>query len=405
MPKERIGIMGGSFNPIHERHVEMALAAKEEYGLDRLIFLPTGNPPHKREGLAGAEERFEMTRLAVFGRPGCVASRMEVERTGVIYTVDTLSAMQKQMPDAELNYIIGEDTLMNLPNWRKPDKVFSMCRFLVCCRTSEDIEKLPVVQELCQRGGRFSFLSLPPSQVSATVARQKVAAGEKAEELAPQVREYIRVMGLYGCQPLIPNGRETYTRLKQALSDKRLFHSLLVADTARQLALLHGVDPQKAELAGLLHDSAKCLPFGEMQRLVRQQRLLLDRETLQSGNLLHGPAGAVLAQEEYGVTDPNILSAIRCHTTGKVGMLPLDLIVYLADKIEPSRRAYPALEQARALADTNLAAAARQLMESSMAYVRSQGGQPHPVTQQAAEWLKRLDKSGRNKERGENPNE
>ena len=116
MPKERIGIMGGSFNPIHERHLEMAIGAKREQKLERIIFLPTGNPPHKRQGLEDAEDRFEMTRLAVFGMPGCTASRMEVDREGVIYTVDTLSKLQKQMPDTAFDYIIGEDTLLDLPN-------------------------------------------------------------------------------------------------------------------------------------------------------------------------------------------------------------------------------------------------------------------------------------------------
>lgn len=393
MPKERIGVMGGSFNPIHERHVEMARAAQKEFALDRLIFLPTGNPPHKRQGLADAEDRYEMTRLAVFGLPGCAASRMELDRQGVIYTVDTLSAMQKQWPGAELYYIIGEDTLLDLPNWRKPDKVFTLCRFLVCCRTSEELEKLPLTRELTSRGAKLHFLSLPPREISATEVRRKLAAGEPTEELFPQVQEYIRVMGLYGRKPLRADGRAVYERLKQSLSDKRLMHSLLVADTARKLALLHGADPDTAELAGLLHDAAKCLPLGEMQHIVREKRLLLDRETLQSGNLLHGPAGAVLAQDAFGVTDPNILSAIRYHTIGKVGMLPLDLIVYLADKIEPSRRPYPALEEARRLAQTDLAAAVRHLMESSMAYVRAQGAEPHPVTLKAAEWLKRLEKN------------
>lgn len=393
MPKERIGVMGGSFNPIHERHVEMARAAQKEFALDRLIFLPTGNPPHKRQGLADAEDRYEMTRLAVFGLPGCSASRMELDRQGVIYTVDTLSAMQKQWPGAELYYIIGEDTLLDLPNWRKPDKVFTLCRFLVCCRTSEELEKLPLTKKLTSRGAKLHFLSLPPREISATEVRRKLAAGEPTEELFPQVQEYIRVMGLYGCKPLRADGRAVYERLKPSLSDKRLMHSLLVADTARKLALLHGADPDTAELAGLLHDAAKCLPLGEMQRIVREKRLMLDRETLQSGNLLHGPAGAVLAQDTFGVTDPNILSAIRYHTTGKVGMLPLDLIVYLADKIEPSRRPYPALEEARRLSQTDLAAAVRHLMESSMAYVRAQGAEPHPATLKAAEWLKRLEKN------------
>lgn len=390
MPKERIAIMGGSFNPIHERHLEMAACAKREQKLERILFLPTGNPPHKREGLEDAEDRFEMTRLAVFGMQGFTASRMEIDREGVIYTVDTLSRLQKQMPDAAIDYIIGEDTLLDLPNWRKPDKVFGMCRFLVCCRTSENVKKLPIVKELEKRGATFAFLDLKPSPISSTAVREKLSRGETPDELPPQVFEYIRLMGLYGQTPSPQGAAEFYGKLKRSLSDKRLTHSLLVAHTARGLARLHGVNEDKAALAGLLHDCAKCLPLSAMQQIAKENRLLLDKETLQSGNLLHGPVGAVVAEKEYGVTDPNVLSAIRCHTTGKVGMLPLDMIVYLSDKIEPSRRSYPVLEEVRALAQQDLALAMRHSLDSTIAYVKSQNTTPHPQTQQVADWLKRI---------------
>lgn len=389
MPKERIGIMGGSFNPIHERHMEMALSAKNQFHLDRILFLPTGNPPHKREGLADAEDRFEMTRLAVWGLQGCTASRMEIDREGVIYTVDTLTRLQKQMPDTAFDYIIGEDTLKDLPNWRKPDKVFSLCRFLVCCRTSEGLREHPVIGELEQRGASFAFMTLPPSPVSSTAIREKLANGMEAEELPPQVMEYIRIRGLYGFKQN-PALSTMYDSLKRTLSDKRLVHSLLVAYTARKLAKLHGINEEQAALAGLLHDCAKCLPLSTMQRIARDKRLLLDKETLSSGNLLHGPVGAVIAEEEYGVQDPLVLSSIRCHTTGKVGMLPLDMIVFLSDKIEPSRRSYPALEEVRTLAQHDLAQALSYSLESTLDYVRSQGTQPHPLTQQVADWLKRI---------------
>ncbi len=132
------------------------------------------------------------------------------------------------------------------------------------------------------------------------------------------------------------------------------------------------------------------MPLAQMQRIAAQHRLLLDKQTLQSENLLHGPVGAVVAECEYGVSDPNILSAIRCHTTGKVGMLPLDMIVYLADKIEPSRRSYPALDEVRRLAQTDLVAAMRYSLLSTLDYVRSQKRTPHPTTQRVADWLQRL---------------
>ena len=393
MPKERIGIMGGSFNPIHDRHLEIAACARSEYKLSRIIFLPSGNPPHKQEGLEDAEERFEMTRLAVFGQPDSIASRMEIDREGIIYTVDTLSRLQKQMPDAAFDYIIGEDRLNDLPNWRKADKIFSMCRFLICCRSSEDLSHHPAIRQLQKKGASFAFLPLPPSDVSSTRIREQIRRGETPDAVPPQVLEYIRIMGLYGAKAGTDGAKAMYAKLRRTLSDKRLTHSLLVASTARMLAQRHGVNPEQAALAGLMHDCAKCLPLATMQKLAKDNRLLLDKETLQSGNLLHGPVGAVVAEKEYGITDPNILSSIRCHTTGKVGMLPLDMIVYLADKIEPSRRSYPALEEVRALAQKDLAAAMRHSLESTLAYVRSQNTAPHPLTQQVADWLKRIAKN------------
>lgn len=392
MPKERIGIMGGSFNPIHDRHIQIAACAKREQQLDRIIFLPTGNPPHKRDGLADAEYRFEMTRLSVVGTQGFTASRMEIDREGVIYTVDTLTRLKKQMPNAELYYIIGEDTLMDLPNWRKPDKVFTLCRFLVCRRSSESLEDNPVMKALQARGADFTFLGLEAENVSATAEREALEHGQQPGNVRPQVLEYIRIMGLYGCCESPRGAAQMYPRLKQTLSDRRLVHSLLVAYTARSLARLHGVDQDTASMAGLLHDCAKCMPLKTLQQIAQENRLLLDKETLQSENLLHGPVGAVVAERDYGIVDPNILSAIRCHTTGKVGMLPLDMIVFLADKIEPSRRSYPALEVVRELAQTDLVAALRYSLESTLDYVRRQKTEPHPTTQRVADWLARIDK-------------
>ena len=390
MERERIGIMGGSFNPIHERHVEMAQCAMKEYKLDRVIFLPTGNPPHKHEELADVAHRYEMTRLAIFGLPGMEPSRMEMEREGTIYTVDTLTLMKKRMGDAQLFYMIGEDTMVDLPNWRKPDKVFSLCQFIVCCRSTEEPKRHPIYEELLQRGAKLRFLSLPPRDVSSTAIRKALAAGEEPVGLSPQVMEYIRMMGLYGVPPCPQGAAQMYSRLRKALTDKRLVHSLLVAWTARQLAEKHGLNPEQAELAGLLHDCAKCLPLSQQQSIAREHRLLLDKETLQSESILHGYAGAALAESEYGVKDVSVLAAIRCHTTGKVGMLPLDMAVYLADKIEPSRRSYPALEEVRTMAETDLLAATIRSLRSTLDYVAQRGGTTHPATRRALEWLERM---------------
>ncbi len=390
MPKEKIGLMGGSFNPIHERHLEMASCALKEAKLDRVLFLPTGNPPHKKVGLEDAEHRYEMTRLAVSGIKGFEPSRIELERKGTIYTVDTLTLLKKQLPNAEFYYIIGEDTLFDLPNWRKAEQVFKLTRFLVCRRATHTPEDDPRCKELRKQGCKFSFLSLPPRDVSSTAVRAELAEGGDPDELKPQVIEYIRLMGLYGQAPSPAIGEEAYAKLKKSLSEKRLLHSLLVSWTARRLAKQHGVSEEVAATAALLHDCAKCMPLANMQQIAKENRLLIDKLTMQNGNLLHGPVGAVVAEKDYGTHDPNVLASIRCHTTGKVGMLPLDMIVFLSDKIEPSRRSYPALEEVRRLAQESLPAAMSHSLRSTLDYVKSQKGVPHPTTQRVADWLDRL---------------
>ena len=129
-----IGLMGGSFNPIHRGHVALARAALDSGKVERVLFLPTGNPPHKREGLADKFDRLRMVELAVAHEAGMAVCREEIDRGGVIYTVDTLAALQSKMPDCSLTYLIGADTLRALGTWRRVETVIERCKFLVMMR-------------------------------------------------------------------------------------------------------------------------------------------------------------------------------------------------------------------------------------------------------------------------------
>jgi nicotinate (nicotinamide) nucleotide adenylyltransferase len=332
-----------------------------------------------------------MTRLAVAGRQGLIASRMEIDRSGVVYTVDTLEQLHRQFPLAQLNYIIGEDTLLELPGWREPDRIFLFCDFLVCRRGAASAYDHPARRDMEARGAKFTYLSLPPEDISSTAIREDLAQGGRPGALLPQIAEYIRIMGLYGVSPSPPEGERIYTGLIKALGERRMLHSVLVAHTARSLAQKHHLDETAAALAGLLHDCAKGMPLSRQQSLAKEHRLLLDQETLKSGNLLHGPVGAVIAQAEYGITDSNVLSAISCHTVGKVDMLPQDMALFLADKIEPSRRPYPGLDETRSLAEVSLVAATRYSLLNTLRYVQAQNTAPHPDSKRVADWLEQLE--------------
>lgn len=384
---KRIGLMGGSFNPIHNRHLAIAACAKQELQLDTVLFIPTGNPPHKRDGMAGAQDRYEMTRLAILPYDSFSISDIETARAGITYSVDTLRLLKTQYPDATFAFIIGEDTLHDLPHWHDPDIVFTLCSFAVCCRSSQTVQDSPIVRELEARGARFSYLSLPPAEVSSTAIRKRLAQTALCDDLPPQVMTYIRIAGLYGHKGL-PNGREMLERLKNALRPPRYLHSLRVAYTAVELAMLHNIPQAEAELAGLLHDCAKHLPLEEMQQIAIRSRLQLDADILQKNSLLHGPVGAVVAKESYGVTNEQVLAAIACHTTGKVDMTPLDMLLFLADKTEPGRKSYPLLEQIRALSRTDLTKATLLSVESSRDYVLSKGASLYKDSDSIIHWLK-----------------
>lgn len=387
--QSRIGIMGGSFNPIHRRHLQIADNALAELKLDRVLFIPNGNPPHKRQGLINAVQRYEMTRLAVIPYQKFTASDVEIARDGVVYTVDTLALLHRTYPDAEFVCLIGEDTLFDLKHWRQPQDVFRQCSFAVCLRSGQGVQANAEAESLRAMGAKIQFLSLAPVEISSSDIRRKLAAGEAVDALlTPEVLEYVRIAGLYGCTPYFEGAEHAYAMLKADLSDGRLVHSMSSARTAKHLADIHGPDPDACELAGLLHDCAKCMPLKTLQQIACDRRLALSDIEMQSNALLHGPVGAVIAKEKYGIQSPEILGAISAHTTGRAGMTQFDMIIFLADKIEPYRHDIPALDEIRALADTDLPEATYQMLLHSKAHLLQAKKSIHPQTDRIIQWVR-----------------
>lgn len=167
-------------------------------------------------------------------------------------------------------------------------------------------------------------------------------------------------------------------KLKKELDRQRFEHTLGVEQTARQMARVFGEDEEKAALAGLLHDCAKCMPLSQMIKAAR--RADVDPVMKESKALMHAVAGRCVAQDVYGVQDEDVLGAIRWHTTGRAGMTRLEKIIYLADVIEPNRKPYPGLEDLRALCMQDLDSAMHAALRQSLEHVREQGKTLHPDT-------------------------
>jgi nicotinate-nucleotide adenylyltransferase len=202
-----VGILGGTFNPPHLGHLELARHARKELGLDRVLLVPARIPPHKQaEQDPGAEHRLAMCRLAVQDEPGLGVCAIEIERGGPSYTVDTLSAIHAIQPHAELTFIVGADIASTLPAWREPVKVLELARLAVAARAGAQPEEvLSTVASLDASSGagersapEVRFLQMPVIEVSSSMVRERVASGAPLEPLVgPRVARYIAEHGLY----------------------------------------------------------------------------------------------------------------------------------------------------------------------------------------------------------------
>lgn len=195
----RLGILGGTFDPIHQGHLFIAGLAMQEAHLQEMLILPDGDPPHKTPDSTG-EDRLAMARLAAQGRPGFLVSDMELRRVGKTYTVDSLVELLNQDSSRELYYIIGADTLPLFPTWRTAAKVAGLCRMLVAPRPGSDLDEIRACQrQLFMDYGLVSMLlSQPGPDISSTAIREMVRRGEDISALVPgAVAGYIQEKGLY----------------------------------------------------------------------------------------------------------------------------------------------------------------------------------------------------------------
>jgi nicotinate-nucleotide adenylyltransferase len=206
-----VGILGGTFNPPHLGHLELARHAREELGLDLVVLMPAHIPPHKpAEQDPGAEHRLAMCRLAVDDEPGLAVCALEIERGGPSYTVDTLDAVHAIQPEAELTFIVGADIARTLPAWREPAKVLELARLAVAARAgSSPAQVLSTVASVAGSPGagagaggwaapEVRFLHMPVIEVSSSMVRERAARSEPLEPLVGSpVAGYIAEQNLY----------------------------------------------------------------------------------------------------------------------------------------------------------------------------------------------------------------
>ena len=177
-------------------------------------------------------------------------------------------------------------------------------------------------------------------------------------------------------------------QMKEELSDDRFEHTIGVMYTAESLAMRYGVDMTKAAVAGLLHDCAKCIPNAQKLKMCKKHDIEITEMEEKNPSLLHAKLGAYMAETAYGVEDPEILSAIKWHTTGKPDMSMLDIIIYMADYIEPNRDKAPNLKQIRKLCFENIEEALYQVLEGTLEYLSDRPDMTDPMTKISYDFYK-----------------
>lgn len=199
----KLGIMGGTFDPIHRGHLRIARAAMRELDLDRVVFLPDGDPPHKTPAAPG-EDRLAMVRAAAARDARFEVSDLELRRGGRTYTVDTLLLLREQRNGAELVYLVGSDTLLLFHTWKEPARVAELCELCAALRPGDSLRAVRQAQEFCLRayGLRSRLLHFRGPDISSSAVRDACAEGKPIGALVPRaVEAYIRNRRLYGLPP------------------------------------------------------------------------------------------------------------------------------------------------------------------------------------------------------------
>jgi len=379
----KIGMMGGTFNPVHNGHLKLARCAAEEYGLDKVLFMTGGNPPHKKDKpVLDAKFRHLMVKLAIGDIPDFEPCDYEIKLTDYSYTANTLQYLHKQYPGDEIYFILGADSLNYLEAWYKPEKILSGCILLVYGRDGYDAGK--DAERLRQMyGADIRMIRAPEIQISSTQIRTLARAGNDFSEYVPKaVYEFIQKYSLYKSQDT-----PWEEKLKTLLNPQRFRHSLSVRDTAVAMAEKFGVDAEKARIAGLLHDCAKELGADVQLAMCRELEIELDGYELDNPGLIHAKLGAELAKCWFDVNDPEIVEAIRWHTLGRPGMCDLAKIIFVADMIEPGRK-YPEVEGLRKTAFSGLNRGLYACVEATILFNREKGVVVHPNAYALRDWIK-----------------
>lgn len=396
----RIGIYGGSFDPVHDGHIAMINSALKSGFIDLVIVIPSVRNNFKLyANKLPPPYRLYMMKETIegLGIKDCYVNDIEYDIEGVSYTAVVLKELssgsylkdfltdngvkkKKAEEQHEFFWIMGSDTLGTFETWYNPGEILNYATLLAAVRPGDTTDVDKAADSIRKNlGGKVEIFRLKGVDCSSS----EITTSGDFSKVPEPAREFIKRHSLYTENTKLEGVSEAARKqfyessvwMYKYLGGKRLLHTLNVGYLSAHLADVFGCDKDKALIAGALHDCAKELPFEKQTELAKKYSGDLFTEK----KLLHSPAGATFAKEEFGIEDKEILDAICYHTTGRGNMTLLEKIVYLADKIEPSRN-YTDLTPIRTAAEVDLDSAMRMTAAAVRDKFVSQGRDIHPMT-------------------------
>ncbi|MDR2610048.1 MAG: nicotinate-nucleotide adenylyltransferase [Clostridiales Family XIII bacterium] len=349
----RIGVLGGSFDPLHLGHLTLAENARVSAGLSKVLFMPASIQPFKQDmRFSPDDERVAMIEFAARENPYFELSWVELERGGVSYTIDSLRELRAGLPAGdELAFILGTDMFLMVEKWHRSGELLREFGLIVGTRPGYRDDEVSALAEKLRSayGTRIDMVGSSAMLLSASEIRKRLTQGESIRYLVPEdVRCYLLV------------------RAKE--NPSRWEHTKRVMDFAAELAARYGENVYRAKIAALLHDYCKDSSGGV------------------ENNLTHGALAAQAAAGEFGISDEDVLNAIRYHTTGRENMSRLEMILFIADTLAPGRT-YSEAAQLRELARKDLRVCTLAVLIELKRYLAANGYDSSRDSEDAIKWL------------------
>ena len=393
---EKIGIYGGTFNPLHTGHLHAAKQAIETLELDKLILIPDRIAPHKEipAGTATPEQRMEMLRIATKNEPKMEVSDVELKREGKSYSYLTVEQISREYPGAKLYLLMGTDMFTSFHTWVEPERITAKAALAVMYRgdkgEAEAIEEAKARME--SRGAEVVLVKNDVIAISSTQMRRLLAFQCAGPFLPEGVEDYIRAQGLYDSTAQWKNlpMDQLEAIVVRLLNPNRVAHVLGCRDTAAEMAKRWGANEVDAARAGLLHDITKAIDGPLQLTLCGEYGTILSEFGQRHPKTLHALTGSLVADRIFGENEA-VVSAICHHTTGKGDMTTLEKIIYVADYMEPCRN-FPGVEKLRELAFSDLDGALRLGLEMTIDNLISRKLEISPESREALDWLNEHEK-------------